>query len=220
MYNCSRVNDSLAPWLDRIAIRRASPNEKTHRKAGRLDSGKKRDGRSSSVLLLDGYVLLSLSYQLGASVSLWIMMFLIHRIMILALGTVAAAQSLALTLVERQTTTSSNQGSSEAPLLLPTFTTTTSLAQVNSTDIPGITGVDSNITTWAKHWGWVGCSDDKKGAVLQGLPEAYSVLGSGNVYCIDEHWHNYVAMEYLGSSYFATSNWHSQIKSISKANIV
>ncbi|KAF2718585.1 hypothetical protein K431DRAFT_348568 [Polychaeton citri CBS 116435] len=145
-------------------------------------------------------------------------MFSLHYFSILALGTIAAAQSSLMTLFGRQATTTSDQGqiqSSEASLQVPTFTTTTSSAQATTTGLVGVTGVDDNITTWANHWGWVGCSAGQKSAILQGLSEAHSLLGSDNPYYIDQHWDDYAAVEYLGSPYYAKqANRRSQIKNI------
>jgi len=38
--------------------------------------------------------------------------------------------------------------------------------------------IDSNLTTFAKLWGWASCTDSDKEAILGSLAEAHSVLQS------------------------------------------
>jgi hypothetical protein len=60
-------------------------------------------------------------------------------------------------------------------------------------------GVDNNITSWAWLWGWHGCSNGQKNAILNGLKEANTVLGTDGVYNIDKHWNDFATVEFFGS---------------------
>lgn len=62
-----------------------------------------------------------------------------------------------------------------------------------------VEGVDNNITSWACLWGWHGCSNSQRTAILSGLEEAHAVLGADGVYNIDKHWNDYAVVEYLGT---------------------
>ena len=41
-----------------------------------------------------------------------------------------------------------------------------------------ISDIDQNVTSFAKLWGWNGCSGDEKKAVLGGLQDAHDLLKS------------------------------------------
>lgn len=82
-----------------------------------------------------------------------------------------------------------------ASLDLPTASTPEPSAGPLST----VEGVDKNITSWAWLWRWHDCSDAQKNAILNGLQEAHTVLGSDGVYNIDKHWNDYATEEYLGN---------------------
>ena len=62
--------------------------------------------------------------------------------------------------------------------------------------------IDSNVTALANLWGWTGCSSGDKEAVLGGLGESHTVLGSDGCYYIDRHWNDYALVEYLGPPRF------------------
>lgn len=108
--------------------------------------------------------------------------------------------------VARQATRLSNGAAimqTAESLALPTSTAT---PNNNDNGIEGINDVDSNITTWAKLWGWEGCSKAQKSAILNGLSEAHTVLGTDGVYNIQNHWNDFATVEYLGSPWFHKQN--------------
>lgn len=70
----------------------------------------------------------------------------------------------------------------------------------NGTGLAGVTGINHNVTTFAHLWGWTGCSTGQKEAVLDGLEEAHTILGTEGVWygTIFDHFNDYSAVEYLG----------------------
>ena len=104
-------------------------------------------------------------------------------------------------LVGRQATQSSNGAAIEQTaesLALPTSTASPD----PDVGLEGVNDVDNNITSWAYLWHWQGCSASQKSAILNGLDEAHTVLGTDGVYNIDKHWNDFATVEYLGSPWY------------------
>jgi hypothetical protein len=121
----------------------------------------------------------------------------LYGLPILSFGATVIAQSSFVTHVARQMTNSEGGRIEQtaASLDIPTAPTPTPSAG----PLSEVQGVDSNITSWAWLWGWHGCSNDQKTAILSGLQEAHTVLGTDGVYNIDKHWNDYATVEYLGN---------------------
>lgn len=121
----------------------------------------------------------------------------IRFLVLLASSATAITQSRFATHVARQLTNSEGGRIEQTAtsLIMPTWPT----PEPSTGPLPELEGLDNNITSWAWLWGWHGCSNSQKSAVLDGLKEAHAVLGSDGVYNIDKHWNDYAVVEYLGT---------------------
>jgi hypothetical protein len=121
----------------------------------------------------------------------------LYSLPILSFGVAVLAQSSFVTHVARQETNSEGgrMEQTAASLDMPTASTPTPSAG----PLSEVQGVDSNITSWAWLWGWHGCSNDQKTAILSGLQEAHAVLSTDGVYNIDRHWNDFATVEFLGN---------------------
>nr|POF17945.1 hypothetical protein CFP56_13356 [Quercus suber] len=101
---------------------------------------------------------------------------------VIALGSLAVAGSDSITLMVRQATSSANGAHIEQ--------TATSLIVPSSTYFTtGQTGL-------------AGCTSGQKTAVLAGLSEAHTALGTTGTYYINSHWNDIATVEYLGSPWY------------------
>jgi hypothetical protein len=121
----------------------------------------------------------------------------LHGLPILSFGATVIAQSSFVTHVARQMTNS--EGGRIEQTATSFIVPTASIPEPSAGPLSEVQGVDSNITAWAWLWGWHGCSNDQKTAILGGLQEAHTVPSTDGVYNIDKHWNDYATVEYLGN---------------------
>lgn len=109
------------------------------------------------------------------------------------------AQSSFVTHIARQMTNSEGGRIEQtaASLDLPASST----PEPSPGPLTDVDDVDKNITSWAWLWGWHGCSNGQKSAILNGLKDAHTVLGTDGVYNIDKHWNDFAVVEFFGSPY-------------------